>query len=287
MYTPGHTKEAEHFDKLLRDRINVRKHACIKLVTPTTMGGKQQPQQHVHFQVSGKRYPGVTKLIDAYWGKPYVPLELKEQTSKYVKQPKSGLRCRHSDALKHGKLVDEELEIVAQHGLSALLKKRKGNIENIDRCTYNVLLLLRKKKWKPAFAQFAIYSTEYRGATAIDLLCRDSKNRLILVELKATLNQDDTVYRHGDRYMAPPLDHIRNSYSNHHQLQLALMHRMLEQDYGVTPHKSVVLRACATGITKYPLADWGRDEATMQRVVDFLASKKPIDNGKRRKKSET
>lgn len=272
---------SRQFEKLLDDKINVQKHQSIRLVSPTGN------QKHVHFQVAGKRYQGLTKAIEKYWGKPYVPEELKKSTSRYAKQPKTGLRCKSSDAMTHGKIVDEEIERITKLGGTEFVKKYcKGKETNMDRCTHMLLRFLRKKRWKPVAAQFPIFSSECRIATAIDLLCRieDGSRRLVLVELKATLNQDDTVYRHADRRMAPPLESVRNSYENHHQLQLALMRRILEQDYGVVPDKALVLRVCATSITRYNLSDWASDPALSQRVVDFLAAQESCNNNKKKKR---
>jgi len=272
---------SQQFEKLLRDEINVQKHRNIRLVSPTG------DQKHVHFQVAGKRYQGLTKAIEKYWGKPYVPEELKKSTSRYAKQPKTGLRCKSSDAMTHGKIVDEEIERITKVGLAEFVKKHcKGKPTNMDRCTHMLLKFLRKKRWKPVAAQFPIFSNEFRIATAIDLLCRieDGSRRLVLVELKATLNQDDTVYTHADRRMAPPLESVHNSYANHHQLQLALMHRILEQDYGVVPDKALVLRVCATSISRYDLSDWASDPALSQRIVDFLGSRECLPHKKNRKR---
>jgi len=280
---PQKPKITPKFERLIKSPRNRN----IKLFIAKGKGSKKKSAgERTHFKVNGQRFAGVTTTIQTYWGKPYVPHEVKEKNSKYV--AKSGncrFKCKSSDAMKHGKIVDDEISFLATHGLEKLRKSKhcKGKLENLDRCTYNLLLFLKKKMWKPVLAQFPIYSSEFRLATAIDLICvsMDGTQQLILLELKATLNQDDSTYRHQDRTMAPPLDRVYNSYANHHQLQLALMWRMLTRDYGIEPDLALVVRVCATSVTEYEMEEWC--EICMPEIVEFLSTQKKPKNARKAK----
>jgi hypothetical protein len=165
--------------------------------------------------------------------------------------PHKDPRCRGDTPKEHGTVVDSEIELFTKLGHREFHRVRPDP----DPCTRRLIQFLADFHWVPVAAQYPVFSDKLRIATALDLLCRDENNKLILVELKCSKHSTPEPYQLAHGYMAAPLRKVPRSYKNNHLLQLLLSQQLLVKSTGIKPDAAYVVRVGADDVWVYALEE--------------------------------
>lgn len=113
---------------------------------------------------------------------------------------------------------------------------------------------LQRQKVLPTFAQFPVAHVPSRTGTALDLVCRDERQRYVVYEIKVGYGR--YYLRHSAIPMRTPHQKRNDSIKEQHQLYLAHAVDMLqrqEPDIKINRGKCAVLVMRSTGLHVYPL----------------------------------
>ena len=175
----------------------------------------------------------------------------------YNKGIKPKRACKVKHPIRHGLLIDSDLETYVQH------QHKFPPSYSPDPCSVNIIAYLEQELgWRLLATQVPIYSESMQFATAIDLLCTDAATRseLYLLEIKTTFH--DTLLKHTTEcYMRAETQSKGNmkamplSRYTQHQIQLWAMHKTLEE-MGIPIARAAVLRTSPRSVTMYELNTW-------------------------------
>ncbi len=181
---------------------------------------------------------------------------------------------KNADKL-HGSVVDEQLSLYVQHGRTALFTRFAP--QSVDPCVGTLLEHFGAQRLACVATQVPLADRRANVATAIDLLLtdRETRTKLILVELKATRARDaalraDTQYERirGVLRDSNALQGVPLSYYSRHQLQLYAMHRMAETRRGVHFDDAQVVRVAPGLVRVYPLNQFYQTHAP--HIIEVL-----------------
>jgi hypothetical protein len=149
-----------------------------------------------------------------------------------------------------GRLVDREL-------YERIEKKYAKRLKIWSPTTEKIFKFLTHHAYKPAASQVGVgYQLKDKRwlYTAADIICRQSANEVVLVEVKC---KESCYYEKSTGQLQHPFELRSNSQRNQDQLQLgftvAMYEKTFPQDKVVG---SMVLRAHSNGIHTYPLEQW-------------------------------
>lgn len=158
--------------------------------------------------------------------------------------------------LRRGKSVDEALtRAVRDDAVSP------GDAARMPACraTRHVLMALHKLGLRPILTQVPVHGMPHcRVATAVDVVCLNRNNEVVLVEVKTGFANYYDVGRHD---MHGCFAGLKDSPRNQHQVQLALTCEMFENTTRIPVREAYVVRAIAEGVQYIPLAPPIRDRA--------------------------
>jgi len=215
---------------------------------------------------------GLTKTLSAQFS-PEFSISLVLKALKTIKKKKHG-RFR-------GNLADHQLSTWANEGVlpGFNMDPRFDYIRNV----------LVEQQWIPVSAQLPVGCLHLRLATKIDLLCRDSDGKIILVELKCGF--DDYFDVHNQGFMNYPFQHIPTSFRNKAILQLMITtyfyfhtrHRFHQYPYGGSYLLHVFeAEDCSLRHTLKPLPFWAfASPGLVQQVLLLLKQSKNQNKRKR------
>ena len=136
----------------------------------------------------------------------------------------------------------------------------------IHEYTGRVLDLLIAKQWEPFKMQVPVSIPTARAATAVDLICRDTQGRYIVVELKVGF--DEVYFLHTKHHMNAPFQAQHDSPFHQHQLQLLFTWMFFRHSYASVPDGGAfVVRVHSAGTDWYPLQPWARQASNLALTV--------------------
>jgi hypothetical protein len=185
-------------------------------------------------------------------------------------------------AVRHGKLVDQQLKYIVKHGYSAAHAAEML----LDPCVATLRDYFVESGLAMIASQVPLYSTDLDIATALDVLCTDSatKSQLHLCEVKAATTDcaDDANYvRVRGRLKSSVARGTPLSYYVEHQLQLGVMDHMIDETLRVRPNSSRVLRVSPNCVSVYELTPWF--DATSKKLLPVI-KRRAARGAKRRAK---
>lgn len=181
---------------------------------------------------------------------------------------------QRSGGSARGVQVDRELEALINRG--ELLDP-----SSLQLYTVKTLQCLKHKNLQPFWAQCNVFDTQLGIATALDMLCIDTKvpalpgrTNLVNVQLKTGFDKN---YNHsnGTCFTSPftpqsALTRMEDSHHNRHQLQLLCEHMIVQNRYGRPLHSSAIMVISAGCHSLYPL----KREFARDLCVDVFANLK-------------
>jgi len=172
-------------------------------------------------------------------------------------------------AVRHGKLVDQQLKYIVKHGYSTAHAAEML----LDPCVATLRDYFTENGLSMIASQVPLYSTELDIATALDVLCTDSstKTQLHLCEVKAATTdcaEDASYVRVRGRLKSSVARGTPLSYYVEHQLQLGVMDHMIHETLHARPTSSRVLRVSPNCVSVYELTPWF--DATSKKLLSVI-----------------
>jgi hypothetical protein len=117
--------------------------------------------------------------------------------------------------------------------------------------------LCRARAWTPIATQVTVGSTKHRTATRVDVVCRDKRNRMVLLELKCGYPN----WYHACALLEPEYPTRNDCPANQAQVQLALTRWMFICTYPVFLQHPMQLQAFVVKLNRheadvFPLEPW-------------------------------
>ncbi len=153
--------------------------------------------------------------------------------------------CKSADPIEHGKAIDGDLRCYVMYGPDNYGRHCTSGAP--DRCSAALVELFQERGWEPVASQMTIGDVSVGIGTQLDLLLMDTaKRQLALIELKATTRFDDAAacsFETGRTCLSQPFPAgIPSSALTHAQLQLAVQHRILLEQFAIGIGQSYVIR---------------------------------------------
>jgi len=184
---------------------------------------------------------------------------------------------RRGDGLKRGKTVHHEIEILTNEGPRGLRKRGRRSIHPYTR---KIAAALQIWQWRPVVSELAVHDPAINIATKADLICLDSKGRMILVELKTGFDND---FLRGTGSMHGPLaGRVSNAPLNQAKLQ-ALVTKSIIESHGIHVHQAAVVQVHCDGISRFTV-DREFLNCTSQIVSRLIDAKEAKAKACRRKR---
>lgn len=234
-----------------------------------------------HFNVNGESVEGVHAVISSAFYPKY--------TWERAKFGPTGIRtvaASRQSGIERGKQLDDDLvkitkllvalpdlELTHLFELDTLLPfswpaSTKSRVQRIRRSLgshcMQICAAMHMHQLRPIASQLNVGHELLRVGTAVDLVCRDKHNTLVLVEIKCGF--DSYYYHHTEHNMEPPFQDQDDSPHNQHQIQLALTMVLFcrTRNIPMTNVRGIVMRSMSAGVTIHHLAQWARS-----RVLDM------------------
>jgi hypothetical protein len=240
-----------------------------------SLAHKQHPMRGVHPTLTRLFYPAYD-----YKRLAFGPTTASATTT--TSASSAGRLTKHRPGMRAGILVDNELkrtiQLRAKHNLSSVVftsfaaqTKFKASHKasqltprdlslvgkRLSPAVYRLWQTFHRTNLVPIASQVPVGCLQMRVATPIDVVCRDSQRRHVVVEIKTGF----AGYYH--RHTGIPMKHlapaVADSAANQHQLQLLLnlqLYRITFPAHRVA--NPVVLRVDALGVDVLPLQDWAK-----------------------------
>ncbi len=227
------------------------------------------------FRHRGKRVPGLlAPLKRALWPQYDYDTANKGPARRFARRDPS-LR-RPSDGAKRGTRVHLQIETLTNYGTSAV--KKKVGRAGIDLYTMKFIAWLRHERLRPVVSELALYDADLGLATSADLLCLDSRDRVVLIETKT--GYYSSWHRACKPMAGPRLPRcMSDSPCNQALMQLLFTKRMIES-YGTRVDRAAVVRVTPDGVEPEQLD--ARVEARGNLIAAYVIESRHQQQSRRR-----
>jgi len=245
---------------------------------------------------------GVHSVIDTLY-LPFAKSQLPRRLPRDVRAGNARNRhCVGNSPLDHGVNVDRDMDVYVELCVRAGCRIADADWHRAvlqkhnrccDPCSRRLVAFLRRRHWLPLRTQQVIFDHKLRLATAIDLLCIDTRTHdAVVIELKTTFHASHEYYERDSAdgahlcHVQPPTAY---SYVNADLLQLYLTMVMLRRNYcrdGATVRGYLVRVPSQGSIATYDVSsDWFA--AVDANLVPLLSTGNVIATAKRRRRAST
>lgn len=151
-----------------------------------------------------------------------------------------------------GSIVDSEIQAFTKN-------PHRVELDQFHPYTRKLIKALKYMNYTPIATQVPVYDLDRGIATAIDLICEDSKSGVLyLIEIKCGFN--DNVYTEHNAQMKHSMKNVSNSPQNQHQVQASATHALFQKCYSAKKYynsvETLIARVTDKGTYFDPLKPW-------------------------------
>lgn len=171
---------------------------------------------------NGTKFTGITKILKKIF--------YDKHSNNYIPNKKYHKNIKNVRGIKGGCKIHTQLQDYYARGVR----------QNIDSRTKSIINWLKKSELKVLYTEYPVGDEKKRIATAIDLLCIDKKDNILLLEIKTGY---DANYTSKTKYnMRHPMNELNQSYWSQHQLQMLASRELFISHTGIIPSKCLLIR---------------------------------------------
>lgn len=199
--------------------------------------------------------------------------------NQYQPTNSSGLSNPH-EGLRRGRIVHEQLQDYGNKTSTRKFQKMNPKLHEYSR---NAIAWLLKYDLEPLFSEFPVADQTLSMGTAVDMVCSDQEDNLVLIEWKNGMN--NYIHRGSDKMQGPFEQPVVNSPLNQAFLQLCFTKLFFLASTGIEAKHCFVVNMNEEGVTHYELPDsfWRQHKELYHHALEHLADK---PDKKKKKKSE-
>lgn len=199
--------------------------------------------------------------------------------NKYQPINSSGLKNPH-EGLRRGRIVHEQLQ---DYGNKTSIRNFQKMNPKLHEYTRNAIAWMMKYELEPLFAEFPVADETLSMGTAVDMICADQDDNLVLIEWKNGMN--NYIHRASDNMQGPFETDFSNCPLNQAFLQLCFTKLFFQASTGITVKQCFVANMNEDGVVHYELPDllWQQHKTLYHYALEKLAEKKTMSTKKTQK----